>query len=159
MTTIPKLQALVRAQTALTRIELRCKATQVTYAACALILGLIALGMLNVAGFLGLSDVVGQAWSAFILAIVDLIAAVLLIRVARDVRPGPEAEMAREVRDIVLAELSSEAQSVRNELEQVRTDVRRIRSSFSSLSNGFPLGIGPVVEILTKTLRRRKKRR
>ena len=155
--TMPKIQTLVLAQTALTRIDMRCRATQASYTALALVLGLIAVGMLNVAAFLGLSQVVEAAWAALILSAFDTLVAVLLIQAASRVRPGPEAQIAKEVRDIMLDELSAEAQSVRDEIEGVRADVQRIRSGFSAFSGGLP-GIGQIVELLTKALGRPKKK-
>ena len=55
-----KVRALFKAQSALTRIELRAKGTQAVYVALALVFGLLGLGMLNVGAFLGLSEVVSQ---------------------------------------------------------------------------------------------------
>ena len=119
--TMPKIHTLVRAQTALARIELRCKATQLSYGMLALVLGLLALGMLNVAAFLALNQLLEPAWSALILSGADALLAALLVYFAGRVRPGPEADLARELRDIMLVDLSAEAQSVREEIEQVRS--------------------------------------
>lgn len=150
--TMPKIQTLVRAQTALARIELRCKITQISFAAVALTLSLLALAMLNVAAFLGLNHLVAPAWSALILCGVDLVLAGLLVQAATRVGPGPEAELAKEVRDIMLAEISNDAQAVRDEIEQVREDVQKIRSGFSMLTGGLPLGLAPLMEVLTRAM-------
>ena len=155
--TKPKIQTLIRAQTALLRIELRRLTTQLSFLALALVVGLLGLGMLNVGAFLGLSQLVAPAWSALILAVLDALLAAILIQFAGKVQPGPEAEIAKEVRDILLDELSADAQSVRDEIGQVRADVQRIRSGFSAFSSGVP-ALGSLVELLTRTVGRSKKK-
>ena len=148
--TLPKFQTLVRAQSALLRIEMQNTTKKASYIALALVMGLICLGMLNVAAYLGLSLLMAPAWSALILAVADAILAIVLVQAAGKVHPGPEVEIVREVRDIALDQLSAEAQSVRDELEQVREGVQRIRSGFSAFSGGVN-AIGPIVELLKKS--------
>ncbi|MEM8886151.1 MAG: hypothetical protein AAGD14_18970, partial [Planctomycetota bacterium] len=57
--TLHRVRALVRAQTVLAQIELRSKATQGAFFLSGLVLLLAAVAMLNLAGFLALSERVG----------------------------------------------------------------------------------------------------
>ena len=71
--------------------------------------------------------------------------------------------MVHEVRDLAVAELSADVEGVKNEFGQLTDDVKRIRSGFAAITGGGPaaglLSIGPVLGLLTDTLKRHKKPR
>ena len=159
--TMVKVRALFKAQSALTRIELRAKATQAVYGSLALVFGLLGLGMLNVGAFLALSPLVGGAWSAILLGIGDALLAGLIAKAAAGVTPGPEAETAKELRDMVVDALSADAERLKASFEGFQSDIGRARSTLSSVSSGaaglLP-GMSSVVSLLTSALKKRKKK-
>ena len=134
--TVAKIKTLIKAQGAITRIELRAKENQAIYGSLALVFGLLGLGMLNVGAFLGLSADVGAAWSAVILGLLDVALAALLGRIAVNVEPGPEAETARELRDYVMDSLESDAARLQLTFKGFQDDISRARSAFSALTSG-----------------------
>lgn len=156
--TLNRVRALVRAQTILSQIELRSKAQQGALFSVALVLGLIAVAMLNLAGFLALSDRIGMVWSAVTFGVADAIIAGILISVAKGVQPGPEAGSATQVRDLLVEELSDEAEVFRQDYMQAREDALRIRAGFAKVAGGVK-GLGPVVDLLTGALRGSKKKK
>lgn len=156
--TLNRVRALVRAQTILSQIELRSKAHQGALFSVALVLGLIAVAMLNLAGFLALSDRIGMVWSAVTFGVADAIIAGILISVAKGVQPGPEAGSATQVRDLLVEELSDEAEVFRQDYMQAREDALRIRAGFAKVAGGVK-GLGPVVDLLTGALRGSKKKK
>lgn len=152
---MPKIRALLKAQGALTRLELNAKSTQATYVALALVLGLLAFGMLNLAAFLALAEHVGQVWSGVILGVADALLAVALVKRAQGVTPGPAADTARELRDLVLHELSNDAEQVKGEILHVRDDIKRVTSGISRVGNVVP-GLSSVVGLLKGALKKKK---
>ena len=157
--TMLKVRALFKAQSALTRIELRAKGTQAVYGALALVFGLLALGMLNVGAFLALSPLVGAAWSAVLLGIGDAILAGLIAKAAAGVTPGPEGESARELRDMVVESLSADAERLKAGFEGFQQDIGRARSAISTVTSGaagIVPGVSSVVSLLTSALKRKK---
>lgn len=158
--TMVKVRALFKAQSALTRIELRTREQQAVGMAIAFVFGLLALSMLNVAAFLALASVVGTAWSALILGVADLLFAGLVAKVALGVSTGSTGEMAKELRDLCVDSLAADAEELKDRLQGVTEDIGRVRSTISSLSSGaaglLP-GMSSVVGLLTSTLKKKKK--
>jgi hypothetical protein len=156
--TLNRVRALVRAQTILAQIELRSKAHQGAIFSVALVLGLIAIAMLNLAGFLALSERIGMIWSAATFGVADAVVAGILISVAKGVQPGPEAGSAAQVRDLLVEELAGEAEIFRQDYMQAREDALRVRAGFAKVAGGVK-GLGPVVDLLTGALRGSKKKK
>ena len=154
--TMARFRALARAQTIVTRIELRSKVTQGALYFASLVIGMLGVVMINLAGFLALSQRIGYAWAAVVFAAIDVVLAAILVSVANRVEPGPEVESATQVRDLLLDEISTDAEALKAEFMEARADVQRIRNGFSALVGGAK-GLGPVVDLLTGALRKKKK--
>lgn len=157
--TVAKLKALIKAQSAITRIEIRSKENQAIYGSLALVFGLIGLGMLNVGAFLGLSSVVGGAWSAVILGLLDVALAAVLGKVALHGEPGPEAETARELRDYVMESLESDAARLQATFKGFQDDFTRARMTVSAITagaSGALPGMSSVIGLLTSALKKKK---
>jgi hypothetical protein len=140
--TMVKVRALFKAQSALTRIELRAREQQAAGIAVALVFGLLALSMLNVAAFLALASVVGTAWSALILGVADLLFAGLVAKEALGVSTGSTGEMAKELRDLCVDSLAADAEELKDRLQGAA---------------GLLPGMSSVVGLLTSTLKKKKK--
>ena len=153
-----KVRALIKAQSALTRIELRAKGTQAVYGALALVFALFALGMVNVGVFLGLSPHVGGAWAAMILAGGNALLAVAIGKAASGVTPGPEGETAKELRDMVVDVLSEDAERLTARLQGIGDNIDRARKGLASVASGGGLipGLSSIVSLLTSALRKGK---
>lgn len=84
--------------------------------------GLVAvfgLGMANVAGFYALQASWGPVWAATIVALVDLVIAGIVLFVASKAGPGPELDLALDVRKMAI--------------DSVQTDVRDLKLTFDAL--------------------------
>ena len=84
-----------------------------------------------------------------------------LFLVAVRMRPGPEAEMIEEIRDLAVSELRADAEAVRQSLNEVTADVRKIRSGFGQLFGGGGslrglMHLCPMLDLLTSSLKRSK---
>ena len=152
--TILKVRALFKAQSALTRIELRAKATQAVYVSVALVFGLLALGMINVGAFLGLSTYVGGTWAALILGVFDAILAAVVAKLAAGVTIGREGETATQLRDIVVESLTADAERLKNQFQGVQQDFGRVQNAISTVTHGAS-GISHIVGLLSSALKKK----
>ncbi|TIV21449.1 MAG: hypothetical protein E5V90_35600, partial [Mesorhizobium sp.] len=58
--------------------------------------------MVNIAGFYALQVSIGEAWAAAAVALIDIVIAAIVLLVASKSRPGPELELAFEVRKMAV---------------------------------------------------------
>ena len=157
-----KARALFKAQSALTRIEFQAKARQAIYFALALVFGLLGLGMLNVGVFLGLSPALGPTWSALLLGVADLLLAGIIAKVAVGVMPDRSAKTARELRDLVLDSLSTEAEQLKAGFKDIQGGVGRVQSVISAVpraASEIVPGVTTVVSLLTSALKKKKSKK
>lgn len=96
--------------------------------------GLIAvfgLGMANVAGFYGLQPPLGPVWAAALVAVADFVLAALALLLARNSGPGPELELALEVRKMAFQSLEKDGREVKAAIEALGQDVRQTRDTIA----------------------------
>jgi hypothetical protein len=98
---VEKLRILAKAEALLLQMHLRRAVRQASLILAAVIFGLLALAMLNVALYLLLEPRTSPAMAAFAVAGLDLLVAVVAVAAASRVGPGPEAEAAQAIRDSV----------------------------------------------------------
>ncbi|MDA4845141.1 hypothetical protein [Hoeflea poritis] len=144
--------------------EARFKQTtrKMTLGVLAAISCLFAWGMFNWAGFFALGPHVGNAWAALIVGLADILIATLLILVSQVLKPAPEEEMVREVRDMALGEIGAEAEEVQTKLLQLRDDVEDVRANVADfvkrpLDVLSPSLIGPTLVAVSKLVKSRSK--
>jgi predicted anti-sigma-YlaC factor YlaD len=78
--------------------------------------GLIAvfgLGMANVAGFYALQAFVTAVWAATVVAIADFLIAAIVLVLAANSRPGPEVELALDVRAMAIESIQADARDLK----------------------------------------------
>jgi hypothetical protein len=158
---LQKVRVLARTEMFLLRVHLRALAKQTILCAAALLVLVLAIAMVNVAGYMFLSARLDPAVAALILATFNAVIGGGLFLIAKSIRPGAEAAMAEEVRDLALAELQADVDAIRTNFQEVRTDVERIRSGLGGLfggggSLGGLLHLGPLLDLLTSSLKRAK---
>lgn len=159
--TLLKLRVLTRAEVTLAKANARRIAARSRLYVIALGMVLITVVMLNFAAFEYISTQMSNAMAALTIAIVNGVLATLLLYMATRIRPGPEEEMVREIRELALTELSADADGIKRNFAQISSDVERIRSGFSSVSSifgstGNGLGsLGPLLGMLTSMLRKK----
>jgi len=98
--------------------------------------GLIAvfgLGMANLAGYFALQPVTGAAWAAVIAAAVDLVIAAIVLLIASKSRPGPELDLAFEVRKMAVESIQTDARDLKLTLEALGQEVKSVKANITQL--------------------------
>ena len=94
--------------------------------------GLIAvfgLGMANVAGFYALQVSVGPIWGAAIVAVIDLVIAAIVLVVAANSRPGPEIELAFDVRKMAIESMQEDARDLKLTIDALGREIREVKAN------------------------------
>jgi type VI protein secretion system component VasK len=161
--TVQKLRVLTRVEIALLKIHARSLTKQALLCAAGLLLALLAVAMFNAAMYLFFAERFDRDVSALIVALINAVLAAWLFLTATRTRPGPEATMVEEIRDLAVSELQADAEAVRQNFNEVKADVQRIREGFGGIfSGGGPLRglmhLGPLMDLLTSSLKRSKKK-
>lgn len=157
-----KLQIFSRTEIAILRITLQTVSKQIILFAVGIVLILLAVAMFNVGMFMSLSEKFGSDTAAFIVCAFNAVLAVVIMVVANRTKPGPEADMAKEIRNLAINEINADVDKIRQNFNEVKTDVQRIRSGFGGLLGGGDksslglLSFAPLIEILISSLRKSK---
>jgi hypothetical protein len=158
--TMIKLRILMHAEYTLARVNLRRLVNKTILATVAIGLVLLVVVMTNVGAHVLLTESYGAAKGAFLLAGGNAVLAALVILAARQLKPGPEEEMVQEIRQLTLAELSADAEGIRQNFASIAKDVKGIQSGFSAIGGGIGAGLtslGPLIGLLVETLKNRRK--
>jgi len=158
--TMIKLRILMHAEYTLARVNLRRLVNKTMLAAIAIGLVLLAVVMTNVGAYELLAESQGAAKGAFLVAAGNAFLAALVIFAVRQLKPGPEEEMVQEIRQLTLAELSADAEGIRQSFASIAKDVKGIQSGFSAIGGGLGAGLtslGPLIGLLVETLKKRRK--
>lgn len=154
-----KMRLLLKAEMILFRLQLRRTFQQAAFYIAAVLLAVLAAGMLNVALFLYLAPRLDNASAALAVAIVDIVLAVVAVVVAGRLRLGPEVDSVRALREAAMAELVADAERVKTQIADLHDDIKRIRTAVTGFLNfnGFNLSsLFPWVPVLLRFLLRRK---
>lgn len=109
----------------------------------------IAIIMLNVAAFYALSVVLAAHYAALIVALANLVLAILVVSVASRMSAEKELEPATELRDMAIAELEADLEEVASEARELTRNVGRIARD--PLGTALPALLGPLISILLKS--------
>ena len=146
-----KLQLLVRAELALTRIYARRSLFRAAAIAVALGFLLVGLGMLNFAAYLGLLDKYTPGIAALLVASADVAVAVVILIVGRKLGPSAaEENMAKEIRDLAYKEVGKDVEDVKLRIEQLADEVKSIRRGVSTAMGTIKF----FASLLTKTVKK-----
>lgn len=152
-----KLRILARAELALFRIHGRRAAAQTTGLVVALVLALLALGMLNLSAYLALAEKLDPAVAALLVAVGDGLLAAIVVALSRRAGPSEDEEkMAQDIRDMAYDELGADVAAVREELAKVSEDLRRIRSGFAALTGSATAGLVSLLSTLSKAVKKER---
>ena len=159
--TVQKIRVLSRVELALLKIHFRILTRQALLCAAGLLLALLAVAMVNAAIYLFFAERLDRDVAALIVAAFNAVLAAGLFVAATRTRPGPEAAMVEEIRDLAVSEIQADAEAVRQKLNDVTVDVQRIRSGISGVFGGGGsvrglMHLGPMFDLLTRTLKSSK---
>lgn len=128
-----KLQLLVRAELALTKIYARRSLFRAASVAAALAFILLGLGMLNYAAYLSLLEQRTPGVAALLVASADAACALVIIFIGSKLGPSDaEEKMAKEIRDMAYNEVGKDVEEVKQRIDQLANEVKSIRTGVST---------------------------
>jgi hypothetical protein len=155
------LQALRKADMLIGKIWLNVLVRRPGLFVFAALIGVFGLGMANVAGYNALQGSLGTVWAANVVALADFaIAAVVLLLAVRS-RPGPEIDVALEVRGIALESLHEDARDLKLTIDAMCQEIRNVKQSVTAIVHN-PLDVAaetllvPAVLSVLRGLRAKK---
>ncbi len=97
------------------------------------LIALFGLGMANVAGYNALQSSVGIIWAAAVVAIADFAIAAIMLLVASNSRPGPEIDVALEVRKAALESIHEDARDLKLTIDAMGQEIRNVKQNVTAL--------------------------
>jgi hypothetical protein len=127
------LQVLRKADMLIGKIWLNVLARRLGLFVFAALIGVFGLGMANVAGYNALQNSLGTVWAATVMAVVDFAIALIVLLLASKSRPGPEIDVALEVRKTALDSLHEDARDLKLTIEAMGQEIRNVKQNVTSL--------------------------
>jgi hypothetical protein len=127
------LQVLRKADFLIARIWLDIIARRLALFVFAALIAVFGLGMANLAGFYALQASVGAVWAAAIVAVIDLLVALVVLLVGRSSRPGPEIDLAFDVHKMALESLQMNGRDLKLTLGTVGQELTNVKSAVTQL--------------------------
>jgi hypothetical protein len=155
------LQVLRKADILIGKIWLNVLARRLGLFAFAGLIGLFGLGMANVAGYNALHSSIGMVWAAAVVAAADFAIAVIMLLLASSSRPGPEIDVALEVRKAALESINEDARDLRLTIEAMGQEIRNVKQNVTTLVHN-PLDVAtekllvPAVLSIVRGMRSKK---
>lgn len=127
------LQLLQKADFLIARIWLEHTVRRSGLSAFAALVLAYGLGLANVAGLHALGALVGFAWAAAIIALVDVALAAILLFAGRSIQPRPDIELAFETRKLALKMIEADARELKLAIDAVGEEVKAARANVTQL--------------------------
>ncbi|HUI12851.1 MAG TPA: phage holin family protein [Xanthobacteraceae bacterium] len=127
------LQVLHKADFLIGRIWLNVLVRRLGLFALASLIAVFGLGMANVAGFYALQAPVGAVWAAAIVAAADLVIAAIIVLVGSNARPGPEIDVAFEVRKMAVDAIQEDTRDLKVTLEAVGDEIKNVKETIAGI--------------------------
>jgi hypothetical protein len=155
------LQVLRKADLLIGKIWLGVFARRMGLSVLAGLIAVFGLGMANLAAYNALQPSMGMIWSASAVAVGDLAIAGLVLLIANSSRPGPEIDMAFEMRRMAMDAMQEDARDLKLSIETIAGEVRAVKENFAAVVHN-PLDVAaekllvPAVLSVLKGLRSKK---
>jgi hypothetical protein len=134
------LQVLRKADMLIGKIWLNVLARRLALFVFAALIGVFGLGMANVAGYNALQDAIGTVWAAAAVALADFAIAAIVLILAMKSRPGPEIELALEVRKTALDSIQEDARDLKLTIDAMGQEIRNVKQSVAAFAHN-PLDV------------------
>ena len=149
------LRVLWRTDRLLTQNEMRLLSQKLQFNALAGLVALFGLVMLSLAVFFALVPHWGHSLAALAVGGADVVLAVLLVSYSGSIKPAPEVEMIKEMRDAALNDLKEEVAQADVELVALKDEAHRfLRNPVEAL---LPAALGPLMGAAVRGLNSRSK--
>jgi hypothetical protein len=123
------LQVLRKADFLIARIWLNALARRLSFFAFAALIAVFALGMANMAGYYALQGAVGPVWAAVIVAAVDLAIAAIVLLAGANSRPGPEIDLAFDVRKMAWDSIEADTKDLKRAVDNLGQNIHEARAT------------------------------
>jgi hypothetical protein len=133
-------QVLRKADVLIGRIWVNVIARRFALFAFAGLIAVFGLGMANVAGFYALQASMGPVWAAAIVAIVDLAIAAIVLTVAVNSRPGPELDLAIDVRKMAVEAIQTDTRDLKLTVDALGQQIREAKENLVAFTHN-PLDV------------------
>jgi hypothetical protein len=144
-----------RSERLLLENEFRLTLQKVQLSALAGLVGILGLVMVNLAVFFALVPHMGQALAALCLGGADLVLAILLVVRVGSLKPAPEVELVKEVRDMAFADIEEELSLAEMEMKTLKNQVHAfVRNPLDTL---LPGAVASFLEAVVRGMAARKK--
>ncbi len=127
------LQVLRKADILIGKIWLNVLARRLGLFAFAGLIGLFGLGMANVAGYNALQSSIGIIWAATVVAIADFAIAAIMLLFASRSHPGPEIDVALELRKTALESIHEDARDLKLTIDAMGQEIRNVKQNVTAL--------------------------
>ena len=125
------LQVLAKADSMIGKIWLNVMARRFGLYAFAGLLAVLGLAMANMAVLTALQQSWGPVWGAGTVAVADLVIAGIVALLAGNIRPGPEIELAFDVRKMALEAVRADSRDVKAGVESVGQQLRQTKNTIA----------------------------
>jgi hypothetical protein len=155
------LQLLRKADLLIGKIWLEVFARRLGLSILAALIAVFGLGMANLAAYNALQAPLGPIWSAAAVALADILIAALVLQLASNARPGPEIELAFEMRRMGLDAIQKDAGDLKRAVDAIAGEVRAVKDDVAAvIHNPFDAAaqklLIPAVLSVMKGLRAKK---
>ena len=152
---VHSLRVLWRTDRLLTQNEIRLLSQKLQFNALAGLVALFGLVMLSLAVFFALVPHWGHSLAALAVGGTDILLAALLVGYAGSLKPAPEVEMIKEMREVALNDLKEEVARADAELVALKDEAHSfLRNPVETL---LPAAIGPLMGAVARGLSSRSK--
>ena len=127
------LQVLRKADILIGKIWLNVLARRLGLFAFAGLIGVFGLGMANVAGFYALQNSLGVIWAATVVAIMDFAIALIVLLIGSRTRPGPEIDVAFEVRRTALESIQEDARDLKLTIDTLGQEIKNVKQNITAV--------------------------
>jgi hypothetical protein len=125
---IRSLNVFWRSERMLAEYQLKQSTHRIQLNALAALVVVFGLVMLSIAAFFAIVPYWGHALAALTVSGANLLLAMVLILYARSLRPTPEVEMVREVRNMTVSDIEEEIALVEAEIVAIKDGIKNLMS-------------------------------
>jgi len=125
------LRLLQKADSLIGRIWVHAMARRFGLYAFAGLIAVFGLGMTNLAGFYALQPALGSVWAAALIAIGDFVVAAIVMLIGNSFEPGPEIELAFDVRKMAIEAIQNDARDLKVSIDALGQEIRQTKDSIA----------------------------
>jgi len=127
------LQVLRRADLLIGKIWLNVLARRIALSSFASLVGVFGLGMANLAVYNALLPSIGVVLAAGVVAVADFAIAAIVLLVASKSHPGPEIDVAFEVRRMALESIHEDARDLKLTIDALGQEIRSVKENITAV--------------------------